>query len=56
LEELYSERDYSRRDAQFAKVAAAIELAVPLQVIDIAVSLAELHRTTEERKRVAITY
>ena len=48
LEELYSERDYSHRDAQFAKVAAAIELAFPVQVINIAVTLAELHRTTEE--------
>jgi hypothetical protein len=48
LEELYSERDYSHRDAQFAKVAVAIERAFPVQVIDIAVTLAELHRTTEE--------
>lgn len=48
LDELYSERDYSRRDAQFAKVAAAIELAFPAQVIYLAVTLAELHQTTEE--------
>jgi hypothetical protein len=48
LEELYSARDYSQRDAQFAKVAAAIELTFPAQVVDIAVTLAELHQTTEE--------
>lgn len=48
LEELYSERDYSHRDAQFAKVATAIELALPAQVEQLAVTLAELHQTTEE--------
>ena len=48
LEEMYSERDYSYRDAQFAKVAVAIELAFPAQVVDLAVTLAELHQTTEE--------
>lgn len=47
LEELYSERDYSHRDAQFAKVAGAIELTFPKHVVDVAVSLAELHATTE---------
>ena len=47
LEELYSERDYSLRDAQFAKVAGAIELTFPKHVIDVAVALAELHATTE---------
>lgn len=47
LEELYSERDYSHRDAQFAKVAGAIELTFPEHVVEIAVSLAELHATTE---------
>ena len=47
LEELYSERDYSRRDAQFAKVAAAIQHTFPAQVVEIAVTLAELHHVTE---------
>ncbi|APW48189.1 hypothetical protein RA876_03930 [Rhodoferax antarcticus] len=47
LEELYSERNYSHRDAQFAKVAGAIELTFPENVIAVAVSLAELHATTE---------
>ncbi|OQW89684.1 MAG: hypothetical protein BWK72_00005 [Rhodoferax ferrireducens] len=48
LEELYSERDYSHRDAQFAKVAGAIELTFPAPVIELAVTLAELHEATEE--------
>ena len=47
LEELYSERDYSRRDAQFAKVAAAIQHTFPAPVVEIAVTLAELHHVTE---------
>ena len=48
LQELYSERDYGDRDAQFAKVAGAIELTFPPQVVDVAVTLAELHKATEE--------
>jgi len=47
LEELYSERDYSHRDAQFARVAGAVELTFPEHVVEIAVDLAELHATTE---------
>jgi len=47
LEELYSERDYSHRDAQFVRVAGAIELTFPEHVVGVAVSLAELHATTE---------
>jgi len=47
LEELYSERDYSHRDAQFAKVAAAVQHTFPAPVVDIAVTLAELHHMTE---------
>lgn len=47
LEELYSERDYSHRDAQFAKVAVAVQHTFPAQVVEIAVTLAELHHVTE---------
>jgi hypothetical protein len=47
LEELYSERDYSQRDAQFARVAEAIELAFPEHVVAVTASLAELRATTE---------
>ncbi|MBT9505734.1 MAG: hypothetical protein IV109_04010 [Rhodoferax sp.] len=48
LEELYSEKDYSSRDAQFARIAGALERIFPEQVVQTAVSLARLHRLTEE--------
>lgn len=48
LEELYSEKDYSERDAQFARIAGALERLFPQQVVQTAVSLAQLHRLTEE--------
>jgi len=48
LTELYSEKDYSERDAQFARIAGALELTFPEPVVGVAVSLAHLHRVTEE--------
>lgn len=48
LEELYGVSDYSLRDAQFARVAGALQALFPAQVIDTAVSLAQLHVLTEE--------
>ncbi len=48
LEELYSEKDYSERDSQFARIAAALERIFPQQVVQTAVSLAQLHHLTEE--------
>jgi hypothetical protein len=48
LEELYSAQDYSARDAQFARVARAIERTFPEAVVAIVLSLAKLHRQTEE--------
>lgn len=47
LTELYSERDYVRRDQQFAKVAGAVEVAFPQAVIATTVELAKLHQVTE---------
>lgn len=47
LEELYSERDYATRDAQFARIASALERLFPKQVVQTAVSLAQLHALTE---------
>jgi len=47
LEELYSERDYTQRDAQFARVAGVIEATFPESVIDLTVTLAKLHLATE---------
>ncbi len=48
LQELYSEKDYSQRDAQFARIAGALERLFPEQVVQTAVSLAQLHRLTED--------
>jgi len=48
LVELYSEKDYSQRDAQFARIAGALQRIFPEQVVDTAVALAELHVLTEE--------
>jgi hypothetical protein len=47
LEELYSARDYSQRDAQFARMAGALERTFPDALVDTAVALAELHAATE---------
>lgn len=51
LEELYGEKNYSGRDAQFAqfaRIAGALERIFPQQVVQTAVSLARLHHLTEE--------
>jgi hypothetical protein len=47
LEELYSERDYGDRDAQFARIAGAVEKLFPRDVADTAATLARLHALTE---------
>jgi len=48
LEELYSENDYSQRDAQFSRIAGTLERMFPKQVVQTAVSLAQLHSLTED--------
>jgi hypothetical protein len=48
LDELYSEKDYSDRDSQFARIASTLERIFPQAVVQTAVSLAQLHRLTEE--------
>ncbi len=48
LEELYSEKDYSQRDAQFSRIAGALQKFFPQQVVATAVVMAELHALTEE--------
>jgi hypothetical protein len=47
LEELYSDKDYAERDAQFARIAGAVERLFPADVADTAVALAQLHALTE---------
>ena len=48
LNELYSDKDFVQRDAQFAKIAGALQTLFPKQVVRTAVALAQLHRLTEE--------
>lgn len=48
LEDLYSDKDYSSRDAQFARIAGGLQRLFPKQVVATAVSLAQLHMLTEE--------
>lgn len=47
LEELYSDKDYAERDAQFARIAGAVEKFFPADVAQTAVALARLHALTE---------
>lgn len=47
LEELYSDRDYADRDAQFARIAGAVERLFPRDVAETAAGLARLHALTE---------
>jgi hypothetical protein len=48
LQELYSDKDYSRRDAQFARMAGPLDKIFPESVVQTAIALAQLHRLTEE--------
>ncbi|MGI9219137.1 MAG: FFLEELY motif protein [Hydrogenophaga sp.] len=47
LDELYGEHDFAQRDAQFGRIAGAIERLFPEAVADLAVDLAETHALTE---------
>src|SRR5687768_6579676 len=48
LEELYGDKDYARRDEQFARIAGAIEKLFPAHVALTAAALARLHALTED--------
>lgn len=48
LNELYGVIDYSKRDAQFARIAGAMSRLLPKQAISTAVELARLHLLTEQ--------
>ena len=48
LRELYGEKDYAERDAQFGRIAGALERLFPEQAVATAVALAQLHRLSEE--------
>jgi hypothetical protein len=47
LEELYGVHDFAQRDAQFARIAGALERLFPEAVAQLAVDLAETHALTE---------
>lgn len=47
LQELYGVRDFSDRDAQFARIAGALQTFFPKQVVATAIALAQLHALTE---------
>jgi hypothetical protein len=47
LEELYGVHNFARRDAQFARIAGALERLFPEAVAQLAVDLAEAHALTE---------
>lgn len=47
LEELYGDHDFRERDAQFGRIAGAIERLFPAQVAALAVDMAEIHALTE---------
>ncbi len=46
--ELYSDKDYSERDQQFARIAGTIAKLFPQSVVNTAAALAELHALTEQ--------
>jgi len=48
LEELYSDKDYAERDAQFSRIAGAVQSMFPRQIAGTAASLATLHLLTEQ--------
>lgn len=47
LDELYGDHDFAERDAQFGRIAGAIERLFPDAVSELAVDLAEMHALTE---------
>ena len=48
LTELYSEKSYVERDAQFGRIAGALQRFFPSPVVATAVTMAKLHALTEE--------
>jgi hypothetical protein len=48
LQELYADRDFSKRDAEFGRIAPAIERLFPQSVVQVATTLAHLHALSEQ--------
>lgn len=47
LDELYGDHDFAERDAQFGRIAGALERLFPEAVTELAIDLAEMHALTE---------
>jgi hypothetical protein len=47
LQELYADRDFSKRDSEFSRIAPAIERFFPQSVAQVATTLARLHALSE---------
>jgi hypothetical protein len=47
LDELYGPNDFTRRDAQFARVVPALVRLFPREIVDTVATLAELHALSE---------
>ena len=48
LVELYGDKDFAERDAQFVRVAGGLQRLFPAQVAALATALADLHALTEQ--------
>jgi hypothetical protein len=48
LNELYGDRDFAQRDAQFSRISGALQKLLPKPAVVTAVLLAKLHLLTEE--------
>jgi hypothetical protein len=48
LQELYADRDFSKRDAEFGRIAPTIERLFPQSVVQLATTLAQLHALSEQ--------
>ena len=47
LEDLYGPRDFSERDAQFARVVPALVRLFPQDIVETVITLSELHALSE---------
>ncbi len=56
LEELYSDADFSERDAQFARIAGTLATVFPASVVETAVALSQLHTLTEQLDHLMATH
>jgi hypothetical protein len=56
LDELYGDHDFRQRDAQFGRIAGAIERLFPEAVAELSVDMAEMHALTETLDHTMATH